>query len=84
MGLKIVKTIKFDKNESCEMGLRHPIYVLLDEAKKLNPNEGLRVLVNDYDWLMVIRNTIALLKDLGYRDVGDIGDSFHEIIIYRA
>jgi hypothetical protein len=79
----IINTLKFDKNDSCEMGLRHPIYTLLDEVKKLKANEGIKVLVNDYDWLLVIKNTLLLIGDIKYEDHGDV-DSFHELVIYRV
>jgi hypothetical protein len=81
--LTIVNTLKFDKNDSCEMGLRHPIYTLLDEVKKLRVNEGIRVLVNDYDWLLVIKSVLPLMGDVKYEDHGVV-DSFYELVIYKV
>ncbi|ABW01433.1 hypothetical protein [Caldivirga maquilingensis] len=84
MAINITKTVKFDRNESCETGLRHPIYTIIDELKKLNHNEGIRVLVNDYDWVLVIKNTVNLMKNFCITDNGSNTELFHELIIYKC
>jgi TusA-related sulfurtransferase len=79
--VSVVKTLKFDKNESCSQGMSHPVYRVIKYAEELKPGEGLIIMVNDYDWAMVIRN-IASVKGLGVRDEGKEED-FIKVLVYR-
>ena len=81
MNINIVKTLKFDRNETCSQGLSHPVYRVIKYAMGLKPGEGILVLVNDDDWASVIRN-IAAVKGLNVQDGGREGE-FLRLILYR-
>ena len=81
--MKILETLVFDGHESCETGLKHPIYSILNEVRKLRPGYGLRVLVNDDDWLKAIESIIRAMRKLGYEYKGMVNGYFHELIIFK-
>ncbi|WP_069806372.1 hypothetical protein [Vulcanisaeta thermophila] len=82
--IRIMETLIFDRNESCEQGLRHPLYQIIDDARELRPGEGIRVLINDYDWIMVIKNSLKLIGEgIDIKDNGKAMGDFTELIIYR-
>ncbi len=81
--MEIIETLVFDSHESCEAGLRHPIYSILSEVKKLRPGYGLRVLVNDDDWFKAIESIIRTMKKLDYEYKGMVNGYFHELIIFK-
>jgi len=79
--VNVVRTLKFDKNESCSQGMSHPVYKVIKYAEELGRGEGLLVMVNDYDWAMVIRN-IATVKGLRVKDEDKEGE-FIKVLVYR-
>ena len=81
--MKILETLIFDSHESCEAGPKHPIYSILNEVKKLKPGYGLRVLVNDDDWLKAIESIIRTMRKLDYEYKGVVNGYFHELIIFK-
>lgn len=49
--MKIIEKVKLDKLESC--GSRSPLSIMLEVIMKIKEcDEGVEILINDYDWLL--------------------------------
>lgn len=57
--MKIVWSDRFSKEDSCQkLGLRHPVYILLEKLKELRRGEAVQIAVDDYDWAAAIETIV--------------------------
>jgi len=52
------KVLKFDRTEIC--GNKSPVSIMLEEIKELKSGEEIQILLNDEDWLLVLKNLIII------------------------
>jgi TusA-related sulfurtransferase len=47
--------IRFSKDDSChKLGLRHPVYQIMEALGRLKPGQAVRVETDDFDWAQTI------------------------------
>ncbi|WP_338598703.1 hypothetical protein V6M85_08375 [Sulfolobus tengchongensis] len=57
--MKIIERVKLDRVESC--GSRSPLTIMLSAIKKIKDcDEGVEILMNDYDWLLSLRYILQM------------------------
>ncbi|MDT7862399.1 MAG: hypothetical protein RRA45_09320 [Saccharolobus sp.] len=57
--MKIIERLKIDKTESC--GSRSPLVMILSAIKKIREcDEGVEILLNDYDWLLSLKYILQM------------------------
>ncbi len=79
--MEIVERLKFSKEESCEkLGLKHPVYILLDKAKDLEPGKAIEIATDDHDWAITIR---TVMSNAGYKVLEEREGEYIKQIIYR-
>ncbi|BDB98608.1 hypothetical protein [Saccharolobus caldissimus] len=57
--MKIIERLKIDKTESC--GSRSPLIIMLSAIRKIREcDEGVEILLNDYDWLLSLKYILQM------------------------
>ncbi|ACP36545.1 conserved hypothetical protein [Sulfolobus islandicus Y.G.57.14] len=57
--MKIIEKVKLDKLESC--GSRSPLSIMLEVIMKIKEcDEGVEILINDYDWLLSLKYILKI------------------------
>jgi TusA-related sulfurtransferase len=77
----IKKSLKFDRSEIC--GSKSPVSIMLEEIKKLGSGEELEILLNDEDWLLVVKNLI-IIHDLPVEVIEESKENSFTKVLIRA
>ncbi|AET33322.1 hypothetical protein [Pyrobaculum ferrireducens] len=77
----IVTRFEFSRDDSChKLGLRHPVYAVLEKLRQLGPGEGVEVVTDDFDWALTIE-TVA--RGAAYEVAREDASGRARIVIYR-
>ncbi len=53
--MEVITEFKFSREDSChKLGLRHPIYHIMEVLQRLKPGQAVKVETDDFDWAQTI------------------------------
>jgi hypothetical protein len=57
---------RFSKDDSChKLGLRHPVYQIVEALGRLKPGQAVRVETDDFDWAQTVEIVARVTRCLG-------------------
>ncbi|MCH1770419.1 MULTISPECIES: hypothetical protein [Metallosphaera] len=77
--MKILRELEFRREEIC--GANNPVRIIINTVRELGDCEGIKVKVNDYDWVLTLRN-LAEIHDFEVEE-GEKENNFLNLIIYK-
>lgn len=79
--MDIVATYQFSKDDSChKLGLKHPVYTVLEKLKQLAPGQGIEVITDDFDLALTME---IIAKEANYGVIRESRGGLARVVIYR-